>query len=668
MRIKALLIFILLVSVKSWAQNPVTVFTIPNRKITLPCGVSCAQFSAIVPNIKETNDYVFTSIPYKPFDYITPGGIDVTQPPYIPGTTKDDRWTTKIPITFPFCFYNKTYPTLLIGTNGGITFDTTLADTGSGYVISNSIPSNSYAAPMIFGPWGDIDISNGPLAGVSKIEYRIEGVAPNRRFIAAYNDVPYFSCGNSLLARFSMVLYESTGIIEVYIKRKPVCTTWNGGLAILGIQNSATQGIAAPGFNATVFGASGDMDTAFRFTPSGGVNRFKRAEVLVNGQVVGNGDTSTVGSAVGMMNLNFNTVCPIADSTAFVLKLTYGRCSDPSQDVSFFDTVYVKKETPIFNLSQVNANCTNNGSITASVTGGVGAFQYSLNGNAFQSSPTFNNLQAGTYVVTIQNAQNCSFSKTAVLTLTNNLTLSAFPADTSICTGASFTPTITSNAPAGVSYVWAGPGTFNTSGTVATPTIRPYTSGAFVASVTQGLCTRKDTINVSLFAGPPVSAGPDLFVVNGSAVQLQASAPQGGSYVWSPATGLSSATALNPNAAPTQTTTYTLTATSTRGCTSSDDVLVTVLNCFDPKNAFSPNGDGINDTWEVNLGDCIKSARVEVFNRYGSRVFMSDNYRNNWNGTFEGKPLPDATYYYVITMELVTGKKTYYKGNVTILR
>src|SRR5688500_11649475 len=104
MRRKALLFVFLLVFFNSWSQNPATVFSIPNRNITLPCGTTCAQITAVVPNIKQTNDYVLTSMPYLPFAYSTASGNDVTQPQYIPGASKDDRWTNKIPITFPFCF------------------------------------------------------------------------------------------------------------------------------------------------------------------------------------------------------------------------------------------------------------------------------------------------------------------------------------------------------------------------------------------------------------------------------------------------------------------------------------------------------------------------------------------------------------------------------------
>ena len=85
--------------------------------------------------------------------------------------------------------------------------------------------------------------------------------------------------------------------------------------------------------------------------------------------------------------------------------------------------------------------------------------------------------------------------------------------------------------------------------------------------------------------------------------------------------------------------------------------------------AFSPNGDGINDKWLVTNGaSCATQIIAKVFNRYGSPVYQSDNYKNDWDGTYKGKPIPDATYYYVVTYRLINGQTVTAKGDVTILR
>ena len=86
-------------------------------------------------------------------------------------------------------------------------------------------------------------------------------------------------------------------------------------------------------------------------------------------------------------------------------------------------------------------------------------------------------------------------------------------------------------------------------------------------------------------------------------------------------------------------------------------------------NAFTPNGDGTNDRWLVTNGaGCTNLVKVRVFNRYGQEVYNNENYQNNWDGMYGGKPIPDGTYYYIIDFRLINGKSVIVKGDVTILR
>ena len=86
-------------------------------------------------------------------------------------------------------------------------------------------------------------------------------------------------------------------------------------------------------------------------------------------------------------------------------------------------------------------------------------------------------------------------------------------------------------------------------------------------------------------------------------------------------------------------------------------------------NAFTPNGDGINDKWLVTSGNaCTTQVIAKVYNRYGSLVYSNENYQNNWDGTYKGKPVPDGTYYYVLSYKLINNKQVALKGDVTILR
>jgi gliding motility-associated-like protein len=76
---------------------------------------------------------------------------------------------------------------------------------------------------------------------------------------------------------------------------------------------------------------------------------------------------------------------------------------------------------------------------------------------------------------------------------------------------------------------------------------------------------------------------------------------------------------------------------------------ITVINKLVVPNAFSPNGDNINDQWAIEGLELYPDASVSIFTRGGQKIFETRNYKSNpWNGTSNGKPLPVGTYYYII--------------------
>jgi len=82
-------------------------------------------------------------------------------------------------------------------------------------------------------------------------------------------------------------------------------------------------------------------------------------------------------------------------------------------------------------------------------------------------------------------------------------------------------------------------------------------------------------------------------------------------------------------------------------------------------NTFTPNGDGVNDTWDIPALAAYPDCTLNIFNRYGTLVYNSIGYAKAWDGNYNGKPLPVGTYYYVL--DLKNGKKPM-SGPVTILR
>jgi gliding motility-associated-like protein len=87
-----------------------------------------------------------------------------------------------------------------------------------------------------------------------------------------------------------------------------------------------------------------------------------------------------------------------------------------------------------------------------------------------------------------------------------------------------------------------------------------------------------------------------------------------------------------------------------------------------PPNAFTPNNDGYNDKWVIYQPGCVQQISVDVYNRWGSLVYHSDNYNNDWDGEYQNKPVADATYYYVVKPIYADGRRPILKGSVTILR
>ena len=139
-------------------------------------------------------------------------------------------------------------------------------------------------------------------------------------------------------------------------------------------------------------------------------------------------------------------------------------------------------------------------------------------------------------------------------------------------------------------------------------------------------------------------------------------------YEWSPATGLDDPYSATPRANPTETITYTVVATTPAGCQVTGQVHVFVRRDIVVPNAFSPNGDGVNETWVIEALEDYPDARVEVFDRWGSKIYEKVRYINEWNGTYNGAPLPVSTYFYVITLKESTpkhGKKI--TGSVSIV-
>ena len=143
---------------------------------------------------------------------------------------------------------------------------------------------------------------------------------------------------------------------------------------------------------------------------------------------------------------------------------------------------------------------------------------------------------------------------------------------------------------------------------------------------------------------------------------------------WSPAAGVSDPFISNPILAPEETTTYTLTFSDNFGCTALDTFRVNVidpstLECipFLPT-AFTPNGDGLNDTYGIdNPFALVDFTSFEIFDRWGGRMFFTDDPLIRWDGSFKGQRVNPGVYLYRVQYNC-TGEDKIDVGSLTILR
>jgi len=176
------------------------------------------------------------------------------------------------------------------------------------------------------------------------------------------------------------------------------------------------------------------------------------------------------------------------------------------------------------------------------------------------------------------------------------------------------------------------------------------------------------TCSVDITVYPPliIEAGPSHTIDEGESVQLDGSVTNGTSLIWTPDYYIDDDTIEDPTVSPNVTTLYYITDVTADGCTGYDStyVLVNTINNLVINNFLSPNGDGSNDTWNVNKPSLISGCFVNVYSRWGRLVWQSSAYANDWDGTNTvGEPLPEGTYYYVISC----GEEEH-KGSVLLMR
>lgn len=571
----SLLFLIFLFITKLSAQSCFNVYA--GNDTTISCLQPCLDLKARVPDIQTTDDYQVVQIPYTPYPFTNPTGV-VFNPTYI-----DDRYSDVIKLPFTYCFYGQTYASCVVGTNGILTFDTTNKNTYNAYIIDRPIfyaggtPNNAgpyYPPASIMGPYHDIDPENGDQPYNKKMEYIIDGTAPCRKFILNFYRIPYYGCNDSTnVTTQQMVLYEGTGIIDIFIENKPIACagSTNGGNAILGLQNwTRDKQVSPAGRNFAVWSS---VREAWRFVPNGGTSLLDSVVLYKNGIRVTRGTTINLGN--GELEATFSPVCQPEDSMSYVVKAFYQQCDNPAVETEGSDTMIVYKTLNPIITTLTNALC-NGGLGTITVTSPLGAnVEYSIDGGvSWQLSPVFNVL-AGNYTIQARViASLCGGSANVVITeppLLTAVTLATVATcvgnDGSIdITAGGGTPAYQYSIDNGVNYQ---PGNLFTNLPTGNYIVKVKDANDCITTVNETILLN-DTMRLEL--------GPDSTICLGKSIVLM---PQTNAttdtFKWVPATWLNYDTAKNPVSTPLDTIRYILTA-KWGICQRKDTITINVLH------------------------------------------------------------------------------------------
>jgi len=229
------------------------------------------------------------------------------------------------------------------------------------------------------------------------------------------------------------------------------------------------------------------------------------------------------------------------------------------------------------------------------------------------------------------------------------------PSSTYYCEGDSIKPlTITPQVEGAIYwYSDAGLSKLLATGNSYIPNLVPGTNEFYVTESSNGCEGPYTYIQITLYDQSLIDAGENVTICFGESTQLQATGGTG--YQWYPIEELDSSDIVNPVANPSQTTTYYVQVSIGNSCVFEDSVIVTVGCDWHIYNAFSPNGDGDNDTWIIDGIQRYKTNRIIIFNRWEDIVNKFENYDNEgvvWDGKNKaGADLPNGTYFYIIEVK-----------------
>ena len=307
------------------------------------------------------------------------------------------------------------------------------------------------------------------------------------------------------------------------------------------------------------------------------------------------------------------------------------------------------------------------GSVTLSGGGGSAPYQYSKDGITYQPLPTFSSLAAGIYTFTIRDAGFNTSSMSVTITQPAVLAL-GIGSKTNVTINGQSTGSVTLSGSGGTPpYEYSKDGTtFQSSATFGTLAANNYTFTVKDAAMATATVEAAITEPAVLLLEVDTKTDADAYGQHTGTVTLKASGgiPPFG-YSIDGTAFQSSATFGSLAAGP-----YTFTLKDAASATSTISVTITepafeIAN-IKAMNNFTPNGDGVNDKWEIENVTTLPEHTLTIFDRGGRLLLKVKNYQNDWDGTINGSALAEGTYYYAFAFD--TPGLGIKKGFITLIK
>ena len=407
--------------------------------------------------------------------------------------------------------------------------------------------------------------------------------------------------------------------------------------------------------------------TAASFTFTCAVSAGFNNPVLQWQQSMNNGLWINVpGATTTSLAQNFSSTMPLGNYNYRLSAAELGNELSPSCKIFSQPIVVQIVDKPV-------TTATNNGPLCAGTTlqlTATGGTKYLWSGvnnyTATTSTASLINVQlsnVGKYYVTVTDVNGCTNNDSTMVYVNPKPVASTVFSSATICTGQSIQLKSTGND----IYSWS-PANGLSATNIPDPTASPAVTTLYIVTVTnQFACSDTASVNIVVNTSPSANAGPDRTIIKGDFIKIIGSATgESITTIWEPPTNIENTQILQPTVNPITDIDYILKVTSINGCGIAIDTMHVFVygGIFIPK-AFSPNGDGINDTWRIPSLAAFPQFELSIFNRFGQLVFRNEHSNISWNGMYNNSPAPAGAYVYLIDLKQPPG---ILKGTLLIIK